>query len=232
MLRCESNPFEWNVRVQVESLEARGNWCIRFVQSCVAMHCENVYGSFWWEFHEISHGRRSFLNDANGKAPPFYGGALGLQLVKISGPRGAIAEYVDSDKEDLRSDEFKATADRQNAASAQLGRPFTLQMLDCFTPAISWDRPIRYNRVTRRQNGRCLTAVRRSQRFLVWLALLDRERHTWFGLKTIKWNYVLELSVDMSQPLGRLVHVVRDEPHCETLQKEDADRLVRIPLTR
>ena len=67
MLRYKSNPFEWNVRLQMESLDARSNWCIEFVQNCVAMHCENVYGSSWWEFHELSHGRRSFLNDSTGR---------------------------------------------------------------------------------------------------------------------------------------------------------------------
>ena len=240
LLRYESNPFEWTVRLQVEALETRGNWCIGFVQSCVAMHCENVYGSAgssWWEFHELSHGRRAFLNDSDGTVPPFYGGALGQQLVKIWGPRGALRDYEESDgddemegNEDLQRNEFQTTADRQNAASAQLGRPFTLQMHDCFTPAISWDRPIRYLSGPEADwQVPALTAVRRSQRFIVWLALYDCERHTWFGLKTVKWNYVLEMTVDTRRPLGGRVHVVRNEPHCEALQKEDADGLVRIP---
>ena len=227
-IRYELQRYEWSVRLQVEALETRGNWCIGFVQSCTASHSESEYGSagsVWWECNELSHGRRAFLNDADEKSPPFDGSALGRQLVNIRGPRGNVIEA----NEDLLRDEFQTIAERQNAENAQRGWPFTLESRDNPDGLVAWDFPTRFVDQVADSPVLTLTAVRRSLQFIVWLALYDCEQQTWFGLKTVKWKYVLEMTVDTSRPLGNRVHVERDEPRCEALQKEDADRLVRIP---
>lgn len=237
VLRYESNPFTWRVRAQVEPLDAPGAWLVGFVQGCVAMHCENAYGasgSTWWEFHELSHGARRILNDSDGTSPPFYAVTEGRQLVALAGPLQPETRDEDEAEADERQPPHRRGRERsaalENADAAQRGRPFSLEMLDCFSPAISWQHPIAY--ASGPEAARApppLTGVRRAQRFLVWLALFDRVRHTWFGLQAIRWSYTLELRVDVRRPLGDRVRVVRDEPRCEPLRPADAERLVRLP---
>lgn len=225
VLHYEARTFEWRLRLQVEALDTTGRWLIGFVQGCVANHNENEYGasgSTWWELHELSHGRRRIVNDSDGEFSPWMHADMGAGLVEIESPLGAAHRegQLFIDRRDLKT-----------AEKAQLGKPFALRMSDSPDSNVPWSAPIFSSScgLKKPQQSHDLTAVRRSQRFLVWLALYDIERRTYFGLKAVTWGLLLELKVDTSRPLNCRVNSVRNETSFEVLEDTDCHSFVRLP---
>lgn len=70
-------------------------------------------------------------------------------------------------------------------------------MNDNFYPSVTWDIPISEKEQVH------LTKVYRSQNFITWLAALNETTGELVVLKTIKWQFNLEITVDPSQPLGK-----------------------------
>lgn len=89
-----------------------------------------------------------------------------------------------------------------NSDNPQLGNPFILQMSDSPNSVLRWDGPaVSNSSKVYDEKPHVLTAVRRSQRFITWLAIYDVDQRAYFGLKAVTWSFDLLLEMDTTRQL-------------------------------
>lgn len=79
---------------------------------------------------------------------------------------------------------------------------FSFQMNDNFYPSVTWDIPVSEG------TSAHLTRIVRDQSFITWLAAINETTKDIIVLKTVRWNFYLEIDVDPSRELGRRARIV------------------------
>lgn len=77
-----------------------------------------------------------------------------------------------------------------------------LTMNDNFYPSVTWDIPVSEG------TSAHLTRIVRDQSFITWLAAINETTKDIIVLKTVRWNFYLEIDVDPSRELGRRARIV------------------------
>lgn len=77
-----------------------------------------------------------------------------------------------------------------------------LTMNDNFYPSVTWDIPVSEG------TSAHLTRIVRDQSFITWLAAINETTKDIIVLKTVRWNFYLEIDVDPSRELGCRARIV------------------------
>ena len=75
-------------------------------------------------------------------------------------------------------------------------------MNDNFYPSVTWDIP-----VSEGTNAH-LTRIVRDQSFITWLAAINETTKDIIVLKTVRWNFYLEIDIDPTRELGQRARIV------------------------
>ncbi|XP_076822402.1 uncharacterized protein LOC143468848 [Clavelina lepadiformis] len=81
-------------------------------------------------------------------------------------------------------------------------RRMNLMMNDNFYPSVTWDIP-----VSEGTNAH-LTRIVRDQSFITWLAAINETTKDIIVLKTVRWNFYLEIDIDPTRELGQRARIV------------------------
>nr|XP_026691870.1 uncharacterized protein LOC494362 isoform X2 [Ciona intestinalis] len=81
-------------------------------------------------------------------------------------------------------------------------RRMNLTMNDNFYPSVTWDIP-----VSEGTNAH-LTRIVRDQSFITWLAAVNETTKDIIVLKTVRWNFYLEIDIDPTRELGQRARIV------------------------
>lgn len=192
LLTYKTTPFTVSCEIILDkkNYEAASAFSIGFIQACHFKDVANIYGlcgSSKWELHPLKGRKHYMVSDSSEQNKPFY-------------------------------DKYNG-AHHQKAASSVAPFIKRITMEDTFMPTIHWQ--------TNHIRGcNCpLTKINRSQGFFVWLVFiewkdsmssrfLNNNIKSLHVLKTISWDYQLNLAIDIKRPLGKRVEIVN-----ETLNK-------------